>query len=255
MDDGSYAIQFGQHCDRCRTLNRMETWVVVDVGERGELADAVRQKRLRRFTCTKCSAVGDMDQSLLLVRRTGVPELIFGWASWTDPERSQEQLFAALSTAGRRMGEAWSDDWRERLLPAPFGLLFLLIDRNVEQDLERFDEASVLASQPEIAAYRGWLGQVVLNRDPERVKTSGMLLLQAETWSECKRVLEAHPELLTEQADGFLSTVLEVVREEHKDEQARIAEERQQLVRRCREVGITPAIVERQNELARARRR
>jgi CpXC motif protein len=245
----SYSTEFGSHCKKCGTLNQSETWVIVDVNERPDLAKAIRDRTLRAFICSKCGTQGEVDQSLLLFRETGVPVLLFGWANWTDQQRAQEQLFAGLVRLQKALADRWRDHWRDDLVPAPFALLSILIDRNLDADLAGFDEASLSASPPEIAAYREFLGRRLLHNDPELLKRTGPLLLQAQTLSECRTVLQEHPELMTDDAVELLSLIRDMVEKDGHADMVATADERLQLLKRSREVGIAQAITEQQSQL------
>jgi len=80
--------------------------------------------------------------------------------------------------------------------------------------------------------------------DPEQLKQALLALIQAETWEESRRILESHPELLTDEADAVLRQLIDTARA-HGDEAAlRIFERHRALLRRCREVGIEQAFAE-----------
>ncbi|MDQ7030286.1 MAG: hypothetical protein Q9O62_11165 [Ardenticatenia bacterium] len=65
--------------------------------------------------------------------------------------------------------------------------------------------------------------------------------INADTWTESRRVLEAHPELLSDEADDLLGQLAEA----QEDERARrLVEQHRALLRRCREVGVDRAFAE-----------
>lgn len=68
--------------------------------------------------------------------------------------------------------------------------------------------------------------------------------IQADTWDKMRRIIEKHPEMLSDEADVLITRVIQgAVR--HKDFRAqRFLEERRALLRRCREVGIPQAFAE-----------
>ena len=79
-----------------------------------------------------------------------------------------------------------------------------------------------------------------LKRGSELVQTL-LAFIQAETWEESRRILESHPELLTDEADAVLGQLVQA----QEDEDARhFLEELRALLRRCREVGIERAFAE-----------
>jgi hypothetical protein len=72
--------------------------------------------------------------------------------------------------------------------------------------------------------------------------------IQADTWAASQRIIEAHPELLSEEADQLLGQLVAVARQQG-DAQAKgaFAQYRQLLVR-CRQVGAEAAFAERAME-------
>jgi len=80
--------------------------------------------------------------------------------------------------------------------------------------------------------------------DPEQLRQTLFALIQARNLDEALRFLEAHPELLTDEADAVLRQLIDTARA-HGDEAAlRIFERHRALLRRCREVGIEQAFAE-----------
>ncbi|WP_448591613.1 CHAT domain-containing protein, partial [Thermoflexus hugenholtzii] len=76
---------------------------------------------------------------------------------------------------------------------------------------------------------------------PEPLRQAILAFLQARTWSESRRVVEEHPELLSDEADALLGQLIAA----QEDASARRdLEERRALLRRCREVGIESAFRE-----------
>jgi tetratricopeptide (TPR) repeat protein len=68
--------------------------------------------------------------------------------------------------------------------------------------------------------------------------------IQAETWDESRRILEAHPELLTDEADALLGQLVQAAQAQGDEDARHILEEHRALLRRCREVGIERAFAE-----------
>ncbi|MGB9724265.1 MAG: CpXC domain-containing protein, partial [Chloroflexia bacterium] len=68
--------------------------------------------------------------------------------------------------------------------------------------------------------------------------------IQADTWAESRRILEAHPELLSAEADALLEQLVQAALAQGDENARRIFEEHRALLRRCREVGIEQAFAE-----------
>ncbi len=83
--------------------------------------------------------------------------------------------------------------------------------------------------------------------DPEPLRQAILAFLQARTWSESRRVVEEHPELLSDEADALLGQLIAA----QEDANARrYLEEHRALLRRCREVGIESAFREKTDPAA-----
>jgi succinate dehydrogenase flavin-adding protein (antitoxin of CptAB toxin-antitoxin module) len=80
--------------------------------------------------------------------------------------------------------------------------------------------------------------------DPEQLKQTIFALIQAETWEESRRILEAHPELLTDEADAVLGRFIDTAQAQGDEAALRIFERHRALLRRCREVGVEEAFAE-----------
>ncbi len=76
---------------------------------------------------------------------------------------------------------------------------------------------------------------------PEELLQTLLAFIRAETWTESQRIVEQHPELLTDAADALLEQLAAA----QEDENARRAvEQHRALLRRCRADGIEAAFAE-----------
>jgi len=72
--------------------------------------------------------------------------------------------------------------------------------------------------------------------------------VQADTWAASQRIIEAHPELLSDEADQLLGQMA-VLAHQQGDAQAEVAfTEHRQLLARCCQVGVEAAFAERATE-------
>jgi len=193
----------------------------VDAGERPDLLERVRQGALHAFPCPRCGQTVEADAPLLLyfsrapLRLSGREvRLLFSPARRTRPQEGEAQAGALLARLREALGPAWREEWlREGLLVLPRGLLPLFLREDPE------------------AALRA------LTRTLEE-------FIGARTWDESRRILEAHPELLTDEADALLGQWIAAAQAQGDEEARRILEEHRVLLRRCREVGIERAFAE-----------
>ena len=80
--------------------------------------------------------------------------------------------------------------------------------------------------------------------DLEQLRQTIFAFIQAETWEESRRILESHPELLTDEADALLGQLIDTAQAQGDEAALRIFERHRALLRRCREVGIEQAFAE-----------
>jgi hypothetical protein len=73
-------------------------------------------------------------------------------------------------------------------------------------------------------------------------------LIQADTWAASQRVIEAHPELLSDEADQLLGQLVVVARQQGDAQSESIFTEYRHLLAHCRQVGVEAAFAERTME-------
>lgn len=72
--------------------------------------------------------------------------------------------------------------------------------------------------------------------------------IQADTWATSQRTIEAHPELLSDEADQLLGQLVAIARQQGDAQAEGIFTEHRQLLTRCRQVGVEAAFAERAAE-------
>jgi hypothetical protein len=194
----------------------------VDAGERPDLLERVREGALHVFSCPRCGQTVEADAPLLLyfsrapLRLSGREvRLLFSPARRTRPQEDEAQAGALLARLREALGPAWREEWLREGLPV---LLRSLLPLFLREDPEAAPRA--------------------LTRTLEE-------FIGARTWEESRRILEAHPELLTDEADALLGQWIAAAQARGDEEARRILEEHRVLLRRCREVGIEEAFAER----------
>jgi N-acetylglucosamine kinase-like BadF-type ATPase len=140
--------------------------------------------------------------------------LLFSPARRTRPQEDEAQAGALLARLREALGPAWQEEWlREGLPGLPRELLSLFLREDPE------------------AALRA------LTQTLEE-------FIRARTWDESRRILEAHPELLTDEADAMLGRLIDAAQAQGDEAAIRIFERHRALLRRCREAGIEEAFAE-----------
>ncbi len=72
--------------------------------------------------------------------------------------------------------------------------------------------------------------------------------IQAETWAASRRIIEAHPELLSDEADQLLGRLVALARQQGEAQAEGAFTEHRQLLGHCRQVGVEAAFAERAME-------
>jgi len=79
---------------------------------------------------------------------------------------------------------------------------------------------------------------------PRQLLNALQAFITADTWAGSRRVVEEHPELLTDEADALLGQLIEGARAQGDENATRLFEEHRALLRRCREAGVEAAFTE-----------
>ena len=72
--------------------------------------------------------------------------------------------------------------------------------------------------------------------------------IQADTWAASQRVIEAHPELLSDEADQLLGQLVAVAHHQGDGQAEGTFAEYRQLLARCRQVGVEATFAKRTME-------
>ena len=89
--------------------------------------------------------------------------------------------------------------------------------------------------------FRKLFGRKPRRPDPEALLQTIAAFINAKTWSESQRLVEQHPELLSDQADALLGQLVEAAQAQSDENARRTFEQHRALLRRCREVGVEKA--------------
>ncbi|MBC7243099.1 MAG: hypothetical protein H5T60_11720, partial [Anaerolineae bacterium] len=254
-------------CPRCGRDFSAEIWLIVDADERPDLLERIRAGTLHTMTCPHCGHEGQVDAPLLVLTpppaadaatlsplltesqerggSRGRGEVLFSPAQGTTTEEDRKQAAGLVSLLRERMGPAWRDEWLERMAVVPRPFLPAALSDDPEAALRQMAEQAqreierLRTEDPE--AYRQ------LEEAARRAAEAAPLLqtlqafIQARTWGESRRILEAHPELLNDEADALLGGLITVAQAQGDEDARRVFEEHRDLLRRCREVGVEQA--------------
>ncbi len=246
----SYAETLTLNCAACGRDFDAQFWLVVDTAERPDLLERIRAGDLHELACPHCGDAGHMDAPLLLFQPDGDPILLFSPAEETSAEEDREQARQLVELLQEALGNDWQDDWlAEGLRSVPRALLPIQLSDDPEGAMAQMVEraAAELARLQEEDPQRFAEMQAAMR---SMAKEAAPLLplieqfIQAETWDQTRRVVEQHPELLSDEADRLMATLIEAARVQGDDQAVQMFDEHRNLLRRCREAGVARAFAE-----------
>ena len=205
----SFATSAQLTCPACRQPFSADVWLVVDSSERPDLLEAARTGTLHSLPCPHCNHSGEVPAPLLLYR----PELLEGGLSDTPliflpaadnpAEAEAEQARQLLGMLATSLGAAWRESWLR-------------------------DAPGLPANKPALSA------SLLLD--------TLFTFINAVSWTESQQIVEANPQLLSNEADELLGELLDA----QDDLQShQLVNEHRILLLRCLEIGIPGAFIER----------
>jgi len=212
-------ISFSQHvdlqCPECHAPFRAEVWLIVDAGERPNLAARCRDGTLHRVTCPN-GHTGTLGAPLLYHDRT-CQQLILA----VPPGMDEQQVRAIHAQLMPRLLENFI---------APFPA-YLNQTQVVPQELLPI----ALADDPQAA-----LAEHLQRAMPPLLRAL-QEFITADSQDEAKAILRAHPELLSDEADALLAQLLDAARTQNDTNAEKILAEHRDLLQRARREGIEAA--------------
>ena len=155
-----------------------------------------------------------------------------------DPDRYRELEKAARQATGDAE-QTTPPEQSPEMPPALQALLDELaaegVEVNSQEDLER-----LLAERPELRARF----EAAMNEAAPPFLHLLSRFIGAQSWDESQRIVEANPDLLSDEADAALAQMIDVASTQGDENAVRILEEHRALLRRCREIGIAAAFAE-----------
>ncbi|MBE7533681.1 MAG: tetratricopeptide repeat protein [Ardenticatenaceae bacterium] len=244
-------------CPQCEQPFDAAIWLMVDASEHPDLLPRLRAGTLHDTPCPHCGHEGEVDAPVLLYRPGETPPLLFSPAQQTSQEQDQAQAVGLLRVLHEALGDAWQDGWLEEMPVVPRPLLPAALSDDpetalqqmaaqVEQELERLRQENPQA----YAELEAVAQQMADGEDEEDEQAMPPLLaaiqqfIQADTWMESYRFVQAHPELLADESLTLLETLVNGAQQAGDDNARRVIAEHLALLRRCREVGVTEAFAE-----------
>ena len=265
----SYAHTAPVTCPACGTSHTADIWLIVAPDERPDLVEQIRNGTLHTATCPQCGQTRTLDAPLLIFRPTAAPPILFSPAQQTTSEQDQQHAAALIGILRQHLGAAWNDAWLAQgpaVVPRPMLLVALTDDpaaalqglaawmQQALAELRRRDPEAFARLEAE--AQQAMAALLAADQTPDEAPASAATtdapaliqaldaFLNARTWTDSYREVQAHPELLSDEALALLEQRIATARTVGNSRAVAFFEEHLSLLRRCREVGAAAAFAE-----------
>lgn len=104
-------------CRQCGRYFEAEVWTIIDIDERPDLLDRIRNETIHVLVCPYCGHTAKVNTPLLILRPRMKPALLFSPASGNASEQDQEHAEALIGMCRDHLGDGWKDDWLAEGLP------------------------------------------------------------------------------------------------------------------------------------------
>ncbi len=249
----SFSQQTNLTCPECEAQFSGEVWLIVDASERPDLLQRIREGTLHDMPCPN-GHTRTVDAPLLLCRPDQDPPLLFSPARETPEEQDRQQAEGLVGLLRQRLGDSWQDGWlTPGLSVTPRDLLPAALSDDPQSALRELVERAragvehLRQENPQAYARLEEEAKKSLESDP-LVQTL-FSFIQCNTWDQSRRIVEAHAELLTDEADALLGQLLDGARQLKDHNAARTFAEHRALLQRCRDAGVEQAFAEKEKRL------
>jgi hypothetical protein len=231
----SYQQSVGYTCPACSHQGAVDAWLVVDVTERPDLAESISDGSIRRWPCEACGARSAYTTSLLVGRPGQHPELL--WAP--DPGADQQRSTGQFRMSAAILDRGWTGIvGQNEAAVMPHEVLYAAVGRDVDADALARGNGQLPALDVGMQRYAAWLDGRTTARRHERMRAGVLALVQAAGDEAVRAILEEHPELLDDDTELLITTMIDVAISEQLPEQADTLRRRRLVLRRVRERGL-----------------
>ena len=159
--NNSFSFSDDAVCKNCGNAFKTETWFIIDVTERPDLFNLVKQEKLNLVICPKCGHRGLMDSPLLLFRPNDEPVLTFVPLHNTTPEYIHQMVEASVDRLRVSVGAAWQKEWAENLQVVEWDRL---------GEVVQLEPTAINIVKPALVELTQALGQAIKDRNFEKVR-------------------------------------------------------------------------------------
>ncbi len=229
----SIYVQLEVTCSNCGEVFIFDVWTVVDVSERPELLEKMREGTLHEVICPRCKqSLGYPDSPILIYRPDDRYGMIFSPARFATAEQTVTHVKELLDYARQNIGEIkQTDESKLKVVYAERDLLPDILAPGAEP-VEYQPPENIAADEKGAFPAREDAQQSVL--DPSLLQAIRNLMI-APTRAATREILEQHPDLMTDEVSAFMKEWAETQKVENVRD---LIEHYRAMLSRCREVGI-----------------
>ncbi|OQY87503.1 MAG: hypothetical protein B6D41_11635, partial [Chloroflexi bacterium UTCFX4] len=220
-------------CSQCHTPFNAELWLIVDAGERPDLAARCRDGSIHVVACR--SGHRGMLGAPLLYHDRAKQQLFLAYPDGMSEQQVQETGAQLVQQLRAQMLILPNTAYLDAPQALPIGLLSAAIDDKLDEVVEQLQQhAAQLEKLRDHPALR------VLQEHQALGKTI-QEWMNTDSWTESKQFLEAHPELLTNDAELVFAAMLDLARAQEDADAPRVLNEHREILRAARANGIDAA--------------
>jgi hypothetical protein len=201
-------------CVSCRGGFNPELYAIVDVAERPDLVERIKDDILHTAICPHCGTVVAFGLPVLVYRAGRPVPVIFSPAPGSDPSQAQGQGSMLIGQLERQLGPAWDD----RLARAVY-------------TVDREELRVVVDLNPDLLPG---------GRDPA-LRLAMDQYVHSDTWEEARRAVQTHQVLVSREAEVVLGDGAERARQTGYPEEAAILAEHLAVLQDVRAHGLDAA--------------
>ncbi|WP_129630006.1 CHAT domain-containing protein [Candidatus Oscillochloris fontis] len=231
-------------CPQCSHTFPYAVWLIVAAAERPDLLERIRIGTIHTLTCPQCAHTFDgIDAPLLIFQPNATPPILFSPAQHTTNEQDQQQAIELLGLIREQLGTAWHDAWlAQGVSSIPRQRLAAAIENVAPNGLpNKRDKSSKVAIWESVTIEPP--ASIAISSSPVLADVLDAFL-NAHSWDESYRQLQAHPELLGTEAIAMLDREIIAAQAEGNIDSANFYTEHCDLLRRCHQIGQDAAFAE-----------
>ncbi len=225
-------------CPQCQVDFTSDVWLIVDAGERPDLAARCADGSIHVVTCP--NGHSGMLAAPLLYHDRPKKQLILGIPSGMEKQEVQELAKQLIGRLRQNMLILPGNDYLDRPQVVPFELVPAAIAGKLEEALAQA-QAQLEQAQAELEKNPALAAALRTLEENQVLAQTLQEWISAISVDASKQFLQAHPELLTDTADRTLSALLDLTQAQQDTEAAQMLADHRDLLSIARREGIDAA--------------